>query len=183
MDSVDLELISLNVRGLRDYRKRRTVFNWLKKHTHRNAVILLQETHSIEGDERIWKAQWRGEVRYAHGTHNSKGVLIAFKDGINLDIQTEIVDSDGRFIIIKTIINESNVVILNYYAPNDEPSQVETLTKIDRRIRSLKLEDNTTFLFGGDLFRHKARCRRWYSEIKSQFTNTTRNYTRGKRLM
>ena len=56
MDSVDLEL-SLNVRGLRDYRKRRTVFNWLKKHTHRNAVILLQETHSIEGDERIWKAQ------------------------------------------------------------------------------------------------------------------------------
>ena len=105
MDRFDLELISLNVRGLRDYRKRRTVFNWLKKHTHRNAVILLQETHSIEGDERIWKAQWRGEVRHAHGTHNSKGVLIAFKDGINLDIQTEIVDSDGRFIIIKTIIN------------------------------------------------------------------------------
>ena len=83
-------------------------------------------------------------------THNSKGVLIAFKDGINLDIQTEIVDNDGRFIIIKTIINESNVVIVNYYAPNDEPSQVETLTKIDRHIRSLKLEDNTTFLFGGD---------------------------------
>ena len=150
MDGFDLELISLNARGLRGYRKRRTVFNWLKKHAHRNTVILLQETHSIEGDERIWKAQWRGEVRYAHGTHNSKGVLIAFKDGINLDIQTEIVDSDGRFIIIKTIINESNVVIVNHYAHNDEPSQVEMLTKIDRHIRSLKLEDNTTFLFGGD---------------------------------
>ena len=103
MDGFDLELISLDTRGLRDCRKHRTAFNWLKKHTHRNAVILLQETHSIEGDERIWKAQWRGEVRYAHGTHNSKGVLIAFKDGINLDIQTETVDRDGRFIIIKTI--------------------------------------------------------------------------------
>ena len=88
--------------------------------------------------------------RYVHGTHNSKGVLIAFKDGVNLDIQTKIVDIDGRFIIIKTIINESNVVIVNYYTPNDEPSQVETLTKIDSHIRSLKLEDNTTFLFGGD---------------------------------
>ena len=109
-------------------------------------AILLQETHSIKGDERIWKAQWRGEVRYAHCTYNSKGVLIAFKDGVNLDIQTEIVNSDGRFIIIKTIINESNVVIVNYYAPNDEPSQVETLTKIDRHIRSLKLEDNTTLI-------------------------------------
>ena len=77
MDCFDLELISLNARGLRDYRKRRTVFDWLKKHTHRNAVILLQETHSIKGDERIWKAQWRGEVRYVHGTHNSKGVFAA----------------------------------------------------------------------------------------------------------
>ena len=151
MDGFDLELISLNERGLRDYIKCRTVFNWLKRHTHGNTVILLQETHSIEGDERIWKVQWRGEVRYAHGTHNSKGVLITFKDGINLDIQTEIIDSDRRFIIIKTIINESNVVIVNYYAPDDEPSQVETLTKIDRHIRLLKLEDNTTFLFGGEL--------------------------------
>ena len=59
----------------------------------------------------------------------------------------EIVDSDGRFIIIKTIINELNVVIVNYYAPNDKPSQVETLAKIDRHIRSLELEGNTTFLF------------------------------------
>ena len=48
MDGFDLELISLNARGHRDYRKRRTVFNWLKKYTYRNAVILLQETHSIE---------------------------------------------------------------------------------------------------------------------------------------
>ena len=113
--------------------------------------MLLQETHSIKGDERIWKAQWRGEVRYARSTtHNSKAVLIAFKDGVNFDIQTEIVDSDGKFIIIKAIISGSNVVIVNYYAPNDEPSQVETLAKIDRHIRSLELEDNNTFLFGGD---------------------------------
>ena len=66
MDGFDLELISLNNRGHRDYRKHRTVFNWLKKHTHKNTVILSQETHSIKEDERIWKAQWRGEVRYAH---------------------------------------------------------------------------------------------------------------------
>ena len=94
--------------------------------------------------------QWRGEVRYAHGAHNSKGVLIAFKDGVNVHIRTEIVDSDGRFIIIQAIIDESNVVIVNYYTPNDEPSQVETSAKIDRHIRSLELEDHTTFLFGGN---------------------------------
>ena len=87
--------------------------------------------------------QWRGEFRYAHDTHNRKGVLIAFNDGVNLDIQTEIVDSDGRFIIIKTIINEPSVVIVNYYAPVDEPGEVDTLAKIDHHIRSPELEDNT----------------------------------------
>ena len=60
------------------------------------------------------------------------------------------VDNDRRFIIIRTIINESNVVIVNYYAPNDEPSQGETLSKIDFHIRSLELEDNTRFLFRRD---------------------------------
>ena len=149
MDGFDLELISLNTRGLRDYRKHKIAFNWLKSILVKT-LSLLQETHSIKGDERIWKAQWRGEVRHAHGTHNSKCVLIVFKDGVNLDIQTEIVDSERRFIIIKTIINESNVVIVNYYALNDEPSQVETSAKIDRHLRSLKLENNTTFLFRGD---------------------------------
>ena len=73
--------------------------------------------------------QWKGEARYANGIHNSKGVLIGFKDGVNLNIQMEIVDSDGRF---------------------DEPSQVETLAKIDHHIRSLELVNNTVFLFGGD---------------------------------
>ena len=52
---------------------------------------------------------------------------------------------------IKTIINESNVsIVVNYYAPYDEPIQVETSAKIDRHTRSLELEDNTTFLFRGD---------------------------------
>ena len=57
----------------------------------------------------------------------------------------ELVDRDRRFIIIKTIINESNVVMVQYYAPNDQPSQDEA--KIHHHIRLLELEDNnTTFL-------------------------------------
>ena len=47
-------------------------------------------------------------------------------------------------------MNESNVVIVNYYAPNDEPSQLNTFAKTYRHIRSLELDDNTTFLFGRD---------------------------------
>ena len=61
MDGFDWELISLNARGLRDYRKHMTVFNWLKKHTHKNAVILLQETHSIKGAKGSGKRS--GEVK------------------------------------------------------------------------------------------------------------------------
>ena len=49
MDGFDLELISLNTRGLRDYRKRRTVFNWLKKHIHKNAVIIIRNSQYQRG--------------------------------------------------------------------------------------------------------------------------------------
>ena len=121
-----------------------------KKYTHKNAVILYKKLAISKGTKGSGKRSREVKLGKHMVLTTAKVFLIAFKDGVNLDIQTEIVDSDGRFNIIETIINESNIVIVNYYAPNDEPSQGETLAKIDRHIRSLELEDNTTFLFRGD---------------------------------
>ena len=61
MDSFDLELISLNVRGLRDYRKRRTVFNWLKKHTHETLSYYYKKLTVSKGTKGSGKRS--GEVK------------------------------------------------------------------------------------------------------------------------
>ena len=92
----NFELITFNVKGLGSFEKRRKVFNYLKKHTTANAIVFLQETHSTETSEAIWKAQWGGEVRYSHGESDSRGVLIAFREGLSFQIKNEIKDKNGR---------------------------------------------------------------------------------------
>ena len=41
-------MISLNAQCLRDYTKRRRVFNFMKKHTSSKDIIFMQETHSLK---------------------------------------------------------------------------------------------------------------------------------------
>ena len=86
----DFEIIMFNIKGLGSFKGRKKVFNYLKKHTTANAIAFLQETHSTERNETIWKAQWGGEVRYSHGESDSRGILIAFREGINFQIENEI---------------------------------------------------------------------------------------------
>ena len=58
--SETLNLLSLNVKGLTNFRKRRTVFTWCRK---KNAdIVFLQETHSIKETEVQWRNEWHGGV-------------------------------------------------------------------------------------------------------------------------
>ena len=50
-----LKFLSLNVRGLRNKEKRRSVFSYLKN--QKANVYLLQETFSNSKDEKIWAAE------------------------------------------------------------------------------------------------------------------------------
>ena len=58
MGDLDVDIISLNVRGLRDFTKRRKVFNYKKQKTSRRGIIFLQETHSVLKDEKVWTNQF-----------------------------------------------------------------------------------------------------------------------------
>lgn len=67
--NINFKMLSLNVRGIRSFEKRKALFQWLKKE---NAdIIFLQETYSTPEVEQIWKSQWRGEMFFGHGTTNS----------------------------------------------------------------------------------------------------------------
>ena len=52
MVSDDFKLLSLNVRGLSNFKKRRAVFTWCRK--QKASIIFLQETHSTIDKERQW---------------------------------------------------------------------------------------------------------------------------------
>ena len=72
MSQVGFEVVSHNVNGLGDDRKRRKIFNFMKKHTSSKALVCLQETYSTPKNEKLFKYQWRSKVLFSHGTSSSK---------------------------------------------------------------------------------------------------------------
>ena len=52
----DLNLVSLNLRGLGNCQKRREIFNWLRAKGF--SIYFLQETRSSEKSMSIWLAEW-----------------------------------------------------------------------------------------------------------------------------
>jgi len=70
-------ILSLNVRGLRDSKKRREIFRWLKRFQNgMDSVIFLQETHIVEKEKLIWENEWESDVYLSGYKQNSQGVAI-----------------------------------------------------------------------------------------------------------
>ena len=70
----DFEVVSY-VNGLGDDRKRRKIFNYMKKHTFGKSVVFLQETHSTPKVEKLFEYQWRGNMLFSLGTSAAKGFV------------------------------------------------------------------------------------------------------------
>ena len=115
---LDLEIISLNTRGLSDYTKRRKVFNYFIKKTSPNGIVLAQETHSTRKCEVPWAHQWgrTNSIRFSHGTSASRGVYIAFRKKLDYVILDEYSHDKGNFLILHVRIQGLPVILVNYYA-------------------------------------------------------------------
>ena len=107
---------SLNVKGLSNFRKKRTIFLWCRK--CKADQVFLQETHSIAATENQWRNEWGAEVMSSHGSSNARGAAILFKNGIDFSINHKIVDPEGRYIILKACSQDKVYVLINAYAPN-----------------------------------------------------------------
>mgnify|MGYP000482719203 CR=1 FL=1 len=57
---MSLKLHSLNVRGMQNAIKRKTIVDWSKDKYH--GICLLQETHSTENIESQWNKEWDGRI-------------------------------------------------------------------------------------------------------------------------
>ena len=140
-----LKAVSLNIRGLNKSIKRRKLFRWL--HLNRFDIIFLQETYSDASLEDVWRAEWGGEILFAHGSKHSKGVMILFKPSLNVDILEITVDKNGRFLVANININQDDLCEVNLYAPNDQNKQVNFFDKI---IDPIRRSSTSNILLGGD---------------------------------
>ena len=68
-------LVSLNVRGLRNPKKRNAIFAYLKN--QKATIFYFQETFSKQ-DEVVWSLDWGSQIIFSHGTENSRQVCVRF---------------------------------------------------------------------------------------------------------
>ena len=114
----NLEVITFNCRGVSNDFKRKKLFSFL--HERQYDIICLQETHSLNQDEVLWKSQWGGQAFFCSHTSRSKGVAILFRPSLNVKVNTVFNDENGRFIILKIFIDDVEYILVNVYGPNED---------------------------------------------------------------
>ena len=111
-----LNIVSLNVNGLRNTTKRKTLFRKFKENNF--DVICLQESYITDEVTGQWKKEWGGDLVYTVGTARSKGQLVLIRK--NLPYNWQVVTANQRLIIIKVKTDLGDIIICNAYAPNTD---------------------------------------------------------------
>ena len=140
------DITSLNVRGLRDQSKRRSIFSYLKD--QKSKLYFLQETYSEVNDEIIWRNEWGGKIFFSHGTKHSKGVCILVNPLVQDKIDYSFSDKSGRIVLITIVINSFMLSLCNIYAPNNQAEQLEFLQELNNCL--IDKSELTTLIVGGD---------------------------------
>ena len=177
----DLKIISYNVRGLNNSRKRVSIYTFLK---YWNCdIAFLQETYSSKDEEVKWVQDWGGSGVFVHGTKHSKGVAILFRRLLDVEILSVRRDTQGRFIIVKCKVQDESFNLINIYAPNREIDQVkfiadlmnvmalEGITNVDNNVIggdwNVALDDKLDKMGGIDNIKHKSLEK--IAELKSLY--------------
>ena len=140
------DILSLNVRGIRDQAKRRSIFLYLKDHNSK--IYFLQETYSQPEDEIIWKNEWGGEIFFSHGSRHSKGVCILLHPTVQNKIDYLFSDKAGRIVLITCVLNSLKLSLVNIYAPNSQSEQLDFLQNLNNCL--IDKSEISTLIVGGD---------------------------------
>lgn len=142
-----LSVWSLNANSLQSQQKRRAIFKKCRDGAY--DFCLLQETHSTQLTEGIWKAEWGGNIIFSHGESNARGVAILIPRDSNFVVNQEVRNNNGRLLIIKASRDEQCVVLGNIYAPTqDHPQeQSELINLIKDELIDIEATD---IVLGGD---------------------------------
>ena len=143
-----LKIMSLNVRGLCNFKKRRSIFNWCRKSA--GDLVFLQETHSVKENERQWQHEWGGKIIFSHGCSNSRGVAIVFCNGSNTDLKDVYKDDRGRILVIEIMNAEKHFSLINIYAPNVEQAQSCFYTDLKQLLLERNFDEKDNIILCGD---------------------------------
>ena len=147
MASNYLSIFSLNVRGLREKKKRENLFYWLKQ---KNAgIIFLQETYWTDGLLSSIEKDWGAKIILNQGSQHSKGTDLLFSDKLNFDLINIHKTEDGRMILVNIKIEDKHLTLINIYAPNSQNERKTFFNKLQKWSMQSALNKDE-IIIGGD---------------------------------
>ena len=118
---MELQIRSLNVRGIGNKQQRSEIFRWLK--AKRFCKYLLQEVHCAKENTAIWSAEWGYKTLFSCCSSSKDGVPILFNhNNFSFQILRLYSDVDGRFIICDIESEGKIITLATLYAPNEDNS-------------------------------------------------------------
>ena len=152
--NISVKLFSLNVRGLRDFVKRRAVFSFLEGVGF--DVCFLQEVHLRDGGDVVrFKREWdKGESVWGIGGVHSTGVGILFGNR-EMKVEGTFVVMQGRVLGVDVTFRDSRYRLVVVYGPQaaaDRREMVDCLTPLCVTNRHLVIggDFNIDLGIGGD---------------------------------
>ncbi len=141
--SVKIKLVSLNVRGLRNAKKRRSLFYLFKRHKY--DVVCLQETYLDKNDMYLIDREWGPNYHFSEGTHNSKGLLTLFSKELDCK-ETTLQKATERFIVSKINVEDNIIIFINIYSPCIISEKIGFLNCVSNYISSQQEMENLIVL-------------------------------------
>jgi len=106
----NLNIVSLNCRGLNGKLKRLKVFNYLKE---LNAnIYCLQDTHFTPDMYKTIYSEWGSECFLSFGSAYSRGTAIFISNSTDYKIHNSVADSNGNFCAIDISVSEYRFTML-----------------------------------------------------------------------
>ena len=138
----NISIITLNVNELNSPTKRHRLGEWIQRQDL--YVYCLQETHFRPKDTYRLKVKGWKNTFHANGKQKKAGVAVLVSEKIDLKIKKITRDKEGYYIMIKGLIQEEDMTIVNIYVLNTGAPQYirQTLTDIKGEI------DRNTIIVG-----------------------------------
>ena len=100
---------------------RQRLAEWIQKQDP--YICCLQETHLKTRDTYRLKVKGWKKIFHSNGDQKNTGVAILISDKIDFKTRAVKRDKEGHYIMIKGLIQEEDITIINIYAPNIGPPQ------------------------------------------------------------
>jgi exonuclease III len=144
----ELSCITINVRGLNDISKRKSLFYWLQD--KKVDIILLQETYVTKDTLSMFDRDWNGiAIHDVSDSSHSRGVCILLKEGVYVDVKSIYILNNGRAVLANIEIKDQLLTIVSIYCPNDTKQRKEFLSHMQCWIAE-KADYEDFLIVGGD---------------------------------